>query len=84
MKNKENITIKFKEIIYFTESIYIYIYNTPLWNGIKNKAHLNNFITLKDAKSSVSGFFLDEKKSKYGTDVGQTTFEVYHTLAFFK
>lgn len=26
MKNKENITIKFKEIIYFTESIYIYIY----------------------------------------------------------
>lgn len=49
----------------------------------EEKAHLNNFITLKDAKSSVSGF-LDEKKSKYRTDVGQTTFEVYHTLAFFK
>lgn len=50
----------------------------------EKKAHLNNFIALEVANSSVSSFIEDEKKSKYRTDVEQTTLEFCHTLAFFK
>lgn len=50
----------------------------------KNEAHLNNFIALEVANSSVSSFIADEKKSKHRTDVEQTAFKFCHTLAFFK
>lgn len=50
----------------------------------ENEAHLNNFIALEVANSSVSSFIADEKKSKYRTDVEQTAFKLCHTLAFFK
>lgn len=50
----------------------------------KNESHLNNFITLEVANSSVSSFIADEKKSKYRTDVEQTAFKFCHTQAFFK
>lgn len=50
----------------------------------EKEAHLNNFIALEVANSSVSGFTADEKKSKYRTDVEQTAFKFCHTLAFFE
>ena len=54
------------------------------WGKKKNEAHLNNFIALEVANSSVSSFIADEKKSKHRTDVEQTAFKFCHTLAFFK
>lgn len=48
----------------------------------KNEAHLNNFIAREVAKSSMSSFIADEKKSKYRTDVEQTAFKFCHTGIF--
>lgn len=60
-------------------------YFSKEWQKKKEKeAHLNNFIALEVANSSVSGFTADEKKSKYRTDVEQTAFKFCHTLAFFE
>lgn len=50
----------------------------------KNEAHLNNFIALEVANSSMSSFIADEKKSKYRTDVEQTAFKFCHTLGIFQ
>lgn len=49
-----------------------------------NQVHLNHFIALEAADSPASCFIADEKKSKYGADVEETTFTFCHTLAFVK
>ena len=72
---------KKKKNLYFTLCIKI---NISLKEWGENEAHLNNFIALEVANSSVSSFTADEKKSKYRTDVEQTAFKFCHTPAVLK